>query len=359
VNGAEVDLIGEPDGSFNIENIGKPEAGPGAGAQKGPGIPGFGRAAQGGDWFSRIYNAVKTKKSTAAAPEEKQAPAEKITREIKKLPKDRRVIFETQRGYLMEIKLLSMKNVSIHAEAGGNRTADIENGRVRLAGLVFDPVKGAKFDDLEVRGDLKSQGQAAGSFSISYAQRVKGSGFVVNADVVSKDIDLAAVSFVYDTSLPVNILKGYLSIKSETVIRDGDLNSKNEIVLRDHDMEPKNGNDIIAGVVPMSTLCQALNQVNPAKLNFTITGTLENPKFSGFEDSLMNLVKPYIANLAVQAVDNLKDQGVKSLGKYLSQQVFGASGASAAGDAAASASGDEGEDIGKQAVDALQKLFKK
>jgi hypothetical protein len=330
VSDADINLKSEPDGSFNIQKIA-------GGEEEEKARPSILERFRGkGDWFSRVFAMVKKRssKQTAAGktPEEKAAP--KITKEVKELPRGRRVKFvPAGGGYLLEVGSLSVKGANIRVEADGGRTIDVKRGSVLMRGMGIDPKKGARFDKFAVSGKLEKEGKSAGDFSISYAQ--KGNKTV--AKVVADDIDLPAISFVYETSLPVQVNKGILDLNSNTTIVENKLDSKNSLTLKGQDLQPKRGAPSI-GAVTTPVICQALNQIDPVRLNFNITGTPENPKFTGFQDSLMKLVKPYME-------EGLKKEGESFL-KGLTKKEEGASATK------------EGEGTQKT-LDSIKDLFKK
>ena len=111
----------------------------------------------------------------------------------------------------------------------------------------------------------------------------------------------------------------WVSISSKTNILNGDLDSNNSIVLKDHEAVAEKGSTVM-GIVPLPTLCEALNQVDPAKFKFVITGTVDNPKISGFDEALMELVKPYLNNLAEKATEDLAQKGADYLKSLLEKK---------------------------------------
>jgi hypothetical protein len=102
---------------------------------------------------------------------------------------------------------------------------------------------------------------------------------------------------VYENSLPVQVNKGILSIDSDTSIVKNQLNSKNSLVLTDQNLAAKGGAQPSVAFATMPIIVEALNSIDPVKLSFTITGTPEDPKFEGFEKSLMKLVQPKLEDV--------------------------------------------------------------
>ena len=75
--------------------------------------------------------------------------------------------------------------------------------------------------------------------------------------------------------------KGRLDMTSKTAIRGEAIDSRNRIVLKDHQFAGKMGKQLSVGAIAGPVLVEALNGVNPVKLNFDITGTLDKPEFGG------------------------------------------------------------------------------
>ena len=354
VNGTVINLKSEPGGGFNIEKIAQPTE-PAEGQRASRSRPSvFDRFRKGRDWFSRIYNIVKkrgSKEGVDRAREERKS-AGRITRDITQLPRGRRVHFQTVRsGYLFEIRSLSMKNVNIHAKEGNRDAIDIERGALRLRGIAFDPRRGAKFDSAKIKGELKKDGARAGNFTLLYQQSFKGNDLKTRADLTAKNVDLPALDFFYRDSLPVEVKKGILNLKSNSTLVNEELFSKNTLTLREHELAPKKGTDVDVGFIAMPILCKALNHVSPATLEFEITGTLDNPQFGGFQESLNRVIEPYLVDIA----QSIEEEGLSALGKLFGGQ----SEEETTEGAPAEGEGEESEDPAQQAVDAIKSLFGK
>jgi len=307
VSGAEIDVQTEPDGTFNIQKLAEPEKEPpsvGARARAW-----FDRLRGKKDWFSKVYEMFK-QKSSKEAIEQKKTEAKEITREVQQLPKGRVVRFKTIRsGYLFEVRNLRVTGrARLKADTG---EVDVEKADIRMRGIAFDPERGVKIDGMYAKGSLRKEKEPAGSFDVSYTQKFTRGSQKTMVDLDSSDLDLAALKFIYQDSVPVDVAKGKLSLRSSTLVIDDEISSDNSLVLRDHDLEPKSPNQMFAGLVPMSALCNAMNTINPVKLKFEITGTVENPKFTGFQDSLMKLVKPYLKNVLEETAKEEVQQGIK------------------------------------------------
>lgn len=308
VSGAEINLKGEPDGSFNVMKLAR-----GKEEEKEP-VKKWGildRFKGKKDWFTRVYDMVKKKSSEEAIEKEaaERKKRRKIEKEIEELPRGRRVKFLTARDrYILEIRSLSIKNASVHVEADGGRTLDIEKAGIKLRGVAIDPEKGGRCDRCSIKGLIKKEGISAGSFKLAYAQSSKRGEHRTECDLTAKDIDLAAVSFIYESSLPVALTKGTMNIRSKTTIINDVLDSRNAILLSGQNFVPRRG-ALAVGAVPIPTLCEALNKVDPLDLKFDITGSVEKPEFKGLQDNLLKVAKPYLD----EAMEDVKKKGLDAI----------------------------------------------
>ena len=310
VSDAEITLKGEADGSFNVEKLVKPK---GKTASQKASL--FDRFKGDKDWFSRIYGMIKQKSSKEALEKKasEQKEAKSVEREVTKLSRGRIVRFvKPADRYVFQIKDLSIKKSKITLTDASGESVDIDNASMYLKNIGLDPSAGAKFDALGARGVIKKNGKTAGDFKIDYSQSYSRGRQVVDIDLSAKNIDLIAVKFLYADSLPVTFEKGELSVSSQTKIINGGLNSNDSLVLKDHLVIPKNQNEVV-GFVPLPVICDSLNKINPVKMKFRITGTVDNPQFEGFEETLLELVKPYLTDIT----QNLQKQGLSALENLL------------------------------------------
>ncbi|MBL7157030.1 MAG: hypothetical protein ISS92_02580 [Candidatus Omnitrophica bacterium] len=307
VKNAEVFLKKRPDGSFNIEQIGQ--------SREEAGKPFYTAALDRfkgkKDWFSIVYSTlqkVSSKKATEKKNEERKEE-KKVTREVTELPRGKIVRFKTVRDdYLFEIRSLSIKNAMIHMEASPSNDVDIKKASIRLQKVVMDPLKGARFDGFSASGSLKKGKKKAGSFSLKYAQKYGRGSLKTEFNFSGKNIDMAALSFIYRDSLPaVTIKKGILSLSSKTDITNGKLNSRNSLSLRNQEVEAKSPRQNIFDQFGGSFIAAALNKIDPFNIKFKIGGTIESPEFSGFQESFKKIVTPYIEDLKAQAVSSTKN----------------------------------------------------
>ncbi len=339
LNDVDITLEGEPDGSFNIQKLGQPKE-----EEKKPfrvsGV--LDRFKKKKDWYGRVYDMLKKRSSKEAVEEQKSSrqAAGKVTREVTELPRGRRVTFTTVRDdYLFAITKMKVNNGRIRMIADDGETADVDRANIVMSGLAVDPKKGTRFDKLFLNGILKKKEKEAGNFDISYRQAFKKNDLVTDIDVKARGIDLAAIGFIYDDSLPVIVKSGRLDIQSKTRMLNDGLDSHNYLVLKDPKLEPKSGRQAV-GLVPMPMICQALNSINPVKLKFDITGTVENPQFSGFQDVLLELVKP--------AMKDLEEQGIKAGVDFLKKK---------AGIGGTESGAQNEEDAAEKTLDSIKSLF--
>jgi len=344
VSGAEIDLKGEADGSFNIQKLAR-----GGEAGKGPvkktGL--FKKAGSKQDWFSRVYGMMKDSSSKDAVEKKaaEQKERKKIEREIQELPKGRRVFFKTLSDeYVFQIRNFTIKNSRLNIETTDKENISVDKASIIIRNLGIDPAKGARFDILSVRGNINKEDIPAGSFDLEYAQSFKRNEQRTAVDLSAKNIDLAAVSFIYKDSLPVDFTKGIIDIRSDTKIINDALDSNNSIVLKGHNVIPKRGQQGMVGMFPLGAVCDAMNKVDPLGMKFKITGTLKNPEFKGFQDILMNLLKPYLTGMVTGVLEGKSEAALGGL--------LGGGGAKAA-DASSE------EDSASKAVDSIKSLFKK
>jgi hypothetical protein len=278
--------------------------------------------------FGKVFEMIKDRSSEESVEEARQdrKQARQVKTEVVELPKGRRVLFKTVRDeYLMEVRKLRISDAHIRVESGG-QSIDVDRAGVSMTGIAVDPQKGATFESLKVSGSLSKGDRPAGTFNLSYVSRLIREGVRTDVDVSAKKIDMPALGFIYQDSLPVEVNKGILDLSSETTIVNDSLDSNNRITLTGHDLEPASGGAQKVGFIPMPALCQALNQVDPLKLNVKITGTVNDPKFSGLEKTLEDIAKPYLENV-------MQKQAEGAL-KGLIKKETGASGAESASEEA-------------------------
>ena len=268
------------------------------------------------DWFGTVYSAIKKVSSKEAADKKKEERknAKKVTREVIEFPKGKIVQFKTIRDdYLLEITSLNIKNATIHMEQGADTLIDIENASIKMKKVVMDPLKGARFDALLMSGTLKKDKKLAGKFSLKYAESYGLGKFKTEFDFSGMSIDMNSVAFVYSDSLPVAIEKGALDISSKTEITDGALNSRNSLSLKDHQIAEKSGQKLTVGQFAMPLIVAALNKVNPIELKFNIGGTIDNPAFSGFQESLQKLIAPFIKEAQKEALGSASTKAQEAM----------------------------------------------
>lgn len=315
LDGVEVNLEGSLDGSFNIQNISRPKEGAAAKGISADDAWKF--VSKNKDWFDKLHNFLVNKYSKQAQERRNlEKAAKKNEKTITALPRGKEVKFRYN-SYLFEINYLMLSNALINFKAADGQAIEIGNANLRLGRLAFDPENGARLGLFALRGDVRRQGAAAGSADILFSQNENNAR--MNIDL--KDIDLDALRFVYQDSLPVNVERGLLTLSSRTSIRGNAINSRNEVSLNRHKLAAKDTAQVAFGIVPVTMIVEALNNIQPVSIEFTVTGTVEDPEFGGFSKSLMGLINPYISNIKEKAID----QGIKALQGILGKKLFGKS----------------------------------
>lgn len=312
MKGAELDMEGASDGTFNIQNLAASKADTQKTKSGMPDVAGLWRGAQEKhDLFGKIYG--KIKKNFSKEGQEKAKASKKVARVTEDLPKGKLVSFKTPSDtYLFEIKDLNIDG-SVNIVPHNARPVNIKDARIGLKRVAFDPANGTRLDGAHIRGELFQDNARAGKLELLFSKSTTRTGQTAVFKAELDKVDLNAVRFIYEDSLPVQITKGYITLDSSTKITGKAINSKNSIVLTGQTLGPKQGGTAVVGFVPIAAVCDALNQIDPTRLKFTITGTVEKPEFGGFQETLLSLIKPYVANITEQ----VKTQGVSALKQLL------------------------------------------
>jgi len=318
LDGVEVNLEGTPDGGFNIQHLSKP----GPTAKKEEGVSLWELAQAHKDWAGRIYGLIRKgfskKASEKIALESREA--HKVAPAVEELPRGRRVHFKTGRDrYAFEAKDVAVTDALVTVVADNGETVEISNARMVLGGVAFDKDNGIAINTFVIRGDVRKGGASIGGIELDYHRRIRRDIQKVDLDIALKEIDLAAVRFIYEDSLPVAVEQGALDLRSATSIVNGAIDSKNSITLVRHRLSPKNASDMAFGIVPMTTLCDAMNGLEPLLLQFDIGGTVDDPEFRNFQDSLLALVRPHLDALKQKVIE----KGADMLRGFLKKQDAG------------------------------------
>ncbi|MFC1570623.1 AsmA family protein [Candidatus Omnitrophota bacterium] len=347
ISGAEIDLKGEADGSFNVQKLAKTEKAKAEAKKKGSIFDRFGAKK---DVFTQIYDMIKKDSSKEEVEKKKEEVKErkKVTKEVVELPRGRRVYFNTiSDDYVFQIRSFVIKNAKINLETAQGEKLTVDRAGVVIKNLGVDPTKGARFDKLSIGGHLMQKDKPAGEFDFDYAQSFRGSTQKTVCNLSARNINLIAAKPIYQDSLPVDFTKGIISINSKTSIVNGNIDSSNSLTLKDQNITPKGGQQVGLGIIPLPTVCEAVNKVDPLKLKFGITGTVDSPQFTGFQEALMQLIKPYIADMA----ENIKEKGVSAVKDFIQKKMAPEEGA-----AGAAEGGVEG-DAKQEAIDSIKSLF--
>ena len=308
MSGAEINLKGESDGSFNVQKLVKPKSKEEEEEKEEEKDGALDRLKEKKDWFGIAYDVIKKRYSKKAVEKKaaQQKEDKKIRKEVKALPRGRRIRFMTPSDrYLFQIQNFKIKDSQLKLETDDGKTLNIDKVAIHIKNIRLSSSEGVCFDKFDVQGSVSKDGKFSGSFKQSRQTTI--------CDLSAKDIDVTAIKFIYEDSLPVDLKKGVVSINSLTKIINGSIDSNNSIILKDHTVLPKGGGKQVVGSIPLPIICGALNKTNPVKIEFQITGTVDQPQFKGLQDTLLALAKPYIAGVT----GNLKKQGLKAIGELL------------------------------------------
>jgi len=312
MKGAQLDLVGAADGTYNVQHFeeSKPED------QGLPNIMTMWRTVQEKkDLFGMIYRHIKDDFSKKGQEKAKKThkDAKQVSRVTQDLPKGKLVAFKTPADlYLFEIRDLNIEG-SVNIVPHNGSPVELKNARINLKRVAFDPQNGMRLDGASVKGELFNNIAAAGKIEAAFTKSYSNAGQTAVVKVGLDNVDLDAVRFVYEDSLPVHVAKGRISLSSISKITGDAIDSRNSMTLTGQTLEPKRGGASVVGYIPIAAVCDALNRIDPARLKFDITGTVEKPEFGGFQETLLGLIKPYIANIGEQVTTHGIDAAVNSL----------------------------------------------
>jgi uncharacterized protein involved in outer membrane biogenesis len=300
--GAQINLKGEPDGSFNVQKLVSTKGKDQKIISKTTDIEQFKNKT---DWFNRIYQLLKKESLKAAAKDKtlKNETTASIERKIQILPKGRRVLFiKSADQYLFEIKTLTIRDSYLKLEDDTGKVLNIDQVSGYIKNIVLDPSVGGKFAKLGIKGTFTQDNQPMGNFSLDYAQDYVKNLLSISCNLTANNMDLRAIESLYRDSLPVQFAQGTVNIKSQTIIEGDKLDSQNTVTLQNHKLNAINPNQTVATMVPLSNVCDALNQIDPLEMKVQITGSIGHPEFKGFQEMLIDMIKPYLKNVGKEAV---------------------------------------------------------
>ncbi len=313
---AAINLQGEPDGSFNIQKLSRPK---GAGAKEKPVLSIWDFKKQNQDWFARVYDFLKKRFSKESIEKAKamRSLRKKTDKTVTEFTKGKKVEFKSAgANYILEIKDFNIQNASILVKAQDGNTIEVDNTGIKLRDIGIDPKNGVRVNFCNIAGNIKSAGNPAGSLNFIFSETISNNAAkdVFNLDL--RDINLTALRFIYGNSLPVELANGLLNLQSKSAIINENIDSDNRVSLTKHKFAPKAKMDLSKDFMPIPTLCEALNNIDPLNLSFKITGTVEKPEFTGFQKSLMEIVKPNMKTIK----EAIKNEGINLLGTFLEKK---------------------------------------
>lgn len=320
LDGAVIALEGRADGTFNVQDLGKtPE---GSGKTK-PFETIFSKDKK--DVFGRIYELIRKKFSKEKIEEQKQVhqAAKKVTKEVEALPRGKRVHFKTLSDRpLFELQAMDISHSTIEFKSGDDLIT-ISDAQLKINGLDFDPQNGLDLARFLINGSVSKGGVSLGGLFLSFLKTLAQNEPSAEFDIKLKDVNLEPLRFIYENSLPVEIVKGTVNLNSKSLITGDRLDSRNELSLSDHALKPKSTTlQLSKDFMPLDLVCDALNTIDPVHLNFNISGTVQNPEYSGFKESLNKVIQPALVNIK----EKVKQEGMKSVDGLLKKGSQNASG---------------------------------
>lgn len=310
LSNAEINLRGEPDGSFNIQKLAAKEK---TGGITAPSMSLWDFTKKNQDWFARIYDFLKKHYSKESIENIKalRNAAKKTNKAVTLLPKGKKVEFKSAgANYILEIRDFNIQNASVQLKAQDGNTIEVANAGIKLRNIGISPNSGARVNFCDISGDIKNGEIPSGSLNFIFSETISNNELKNVFSLKLQDINLAALRFIYGNSLPVNLTNGLLNLQSKSTIINENIDSDNTLSLTKHKFAPKAKMDLSKDFMPMSILCEALNNIDNLKLNFKISGTVEKPEFTGFQKSLFELVKPNMKTIKEtikkEAIDSLK-----------------------------------------------------
>ena len=311
VEGAELEVTHDEKGGFNLGRLAKTE-------EKPEGKLDMLKKAVGlkdQDWFKRLYNGLRDRMKKKAEAR-KQKAVQRVS--VLELPKGRIVQFKTHPRPILEVGSFELKNAAFVLKDGGRLLPPLRRVNASVKKLRIGEDGAVSFASLRMRGE--TEGEKPGSFDISVDENADA--FTSSADI--RNLDIGAFEPLYEKSLPVVFEQGHLTLKSDSRITETTLESKNHIKLEGHRLAPRKTLGFISPV--SEPIIAALNTRPSFELDFNIGGTPDKPSFSGFQESLMNLVKDDLAGgvdkgLKEKAVE-LKEKAGEKLGE-LGQKLKG------------------------------------
>ncbi len=316
LSNAEINLQGETDGSFNIQKLAAKKKTSGITA---PSMSLWDFTKKNQDWFARIYDFLKKHYSKESIEKVKaiRNARKKTAKTVIALPKGKKVEFKSAGAdYIFEIKDFNIQNASILVKAQDGNTIEVDNAGIRLRNISIDPKNGARVNFCNIAGNIKNAGNPAGSLNFIFSETISNNGPKDVFNLNLRDINLAALRFIYGNSLPVELANGLLNLQSKATIINENVDSENIVSLTKHKFAPKAKMDLSKDFMPIPILCEALNNIDPLNLSFKIAGTVEKPEFTGFQKSLMELVKPNIKTIK----ETIKKEGINLLGTFLEKK---------------------------------------
>ncbi|MBU2102225.1 MAG: AsmA family protein, partial [Candidatus Omnitrophica bacterium] len=207
VDGVDVNVEGAPDGSFNIEKVMKPAS---------PSEPSGPVSVPQGldtykDWFGKARRALAKRFSqqTTAQEAARKKEGTAVKREVSPFPRGKRVYFKKYRdSYIFEVGRLNIKNAVVHIKTSDGVALDVTGMTLRLSGLGIDPADGMRLTQAVLEGAVSRESKPVGNVRAHFVKKA-GKDIKETYEIATRDLDLSAIRFIYQESLPVNLVKGF------------------------------------------------------------------------------------------------------------------------------------------------------
>ena len=278
--GVELEVVKDAQGRFNVEKITQDKEAADAGK-----LESLQRWWKSGrkDWFSNIYEKLKTLTRRKKEEKEKAAEKKEIRTEVEELHRGKVVRFTSPKQTLFRIKKLKLSGGKVILNERGTRLPPIEDIHLLLKNLIIRPSGAVSMDLVHAEGRISSGRE--GNFKIHLVQKRDA----VDVKVHLKDMDMAVLKPLYEDSLPVSFARGFLALDSRSHFDSESLDSQNHLKIDSYEMTAKHQWNI--GGFATKPIVDALNRLPEFEIKFKISGTPDRPSYSGFQESLMEIVK--------------------------------------------------------------------
>lgn len=251
---AELEVSKDEHGILNIEKIAQPrQEAVDSGA---PAEPEKFYGAKHKGWFFNLYQRIKFAVERRAQAQQARSKS------------------------VFKIKKARVKGAQIVLKGPTINLPPFQDVEVVIRNLRWLESNEAYFDSISARGVFKTGRKGRFNIQINWKNK--------EAEIFAMliNFDMASLRPVYANSLPVYFEKGYLTLRSHSRLSVQKLYSKNRVRMDSCRMIPT-----LIWSPETQAFIDALNRHPNFDIQFTITGTLEQPSFEGFEESILAVVK--------------------------------------------------------------------